>query len=139
MGLRALSPRHTCSQCGEQAWSIVRTLISERTVHYRRVRVYVCQCCGARLYTHEERCPRPELPGQQVGCQIVRLDVHPCECDHELHKRCIWQPPGTSPLYYHHYVCRSCGRDHWTAERVKGETPEPTPRDKRGRTPHPYL
>lgn len=135
---RSLTPAHRCAQCGQDAWAIQRSFTSERTVHFRRVRIYLCGGCNARLYTHEEVCEAPADPGRRLMSAQSRLEVHPCDCGCESFAREAFAPPGLWPFHFFRYTCRQCGAKHWTRELYKGETPAPVPRNERGKRPHPY-
>lgn len=135
---KPLHPRHTCAQCGGESWLIQRSLISERTVFFRRVRIYICQGCSARLYTHEEVCAPPNAPGVRLITVPARMEVHPCECGCEQYARDTYLGESNVPYHHFRYTCTRCGRAYWTAEGFRGESCTATPRSERGRRPHPY-
>ena len=130
------SVKHTCERCLRTDWKYLKTQYSDRLT--ARVRTYVCPC-GARLYTHETTDTGARIPlGPAVGIARRTTD-QPCDaCGHLTHHVSTHECSRPN-LRRYQMTCAQCGHTTTSTERAAGQTDGPTPRNARGRRPHPLL
>lgn len=147
-----VTPRVPCPHCQDPAarWTLT-SVVGGRDLGIIRVRIYACTSCNARMYTHEDlvnfqaatvltpqgaRHPGRKARFDEISCpncnreRWTLTDTHP-------------EPPEdtrrTGNLRAFVSRCDHCAHVMHSRERLRGITPEPTPRSSRSHRPHEYL